>query len=188
MYIVIEGIDTAGKSTQIQLLKERFPQAIFTCEPGGSQIGKRLRQILLEEEMMMTHKAECLLFLSDRAEHIAQVIEPNLNRLIVSDRSLISGIAYAQDLDFTKMIELNLFATNGILPHLVVLLKLDRHELMRRLSMKHQDRIEQRGIDFLLKIQERMIRASEALQIPLVQIDASNPTQEICEMICSKIR
>lgn len=188
MYVAIEGIDTAGKSTQIELLKQRFPQAIFTCEPGGSELGLSLRKILLEDEMKLSAIAECLLFLSDRAEHIAQVVLPNLAQLVISDRSLISGIAYAKDMDLSKMIELNLFATQGILPQTIVLLELSSEELHKRLSLKKRDKIEQRGLSFLLEIQDRMIKACEILEIPLLRIDASESIQSIHQKICKQIQ
>ena len=89
LYLALEGIDTCGKSTQIELLKRRFPRAIFTKEPGGSVLGKELRDILLHGNIT-SKKAEFLLFLSDRAEHIERVIAPRLGNLIISDRSLIS--------------------------------------------------------------------------------------------------
>lgn len=187
MYIALEGVDTAGKSTQIELLKSKYPQAVFTCEPGGSELGKRLRKILLQDESEISKEAECLLFLADRAEHIQNVILPNQGRLIFSDRSLISGIAYAKDFDFSKTIELNLFATRGILPECVVILELTQEELIKRLSFKHQDKIEQKGAGFLLEIQTRMIKACLALQIPYVLIDAKESKQDIHQKILQVI-
>lgn len=187
MYVVLEGIDTAGKSTQIELLKQVFEEAVFTSEPGGSELGMKLRKILLESEMSLSKEAEFLLFLSDRAEHIHRVILPNQDKLIISDRSLISGIAYAKDFDPSKVLEFNLFATQGILPDCVVLLELSQEELERRLSLKHQDRIEQRGVEFLLKIQERMIEACEALKIPIIRIDAGEKIDTIHQRILKSL-
>jgi len=95
MYIAIEGIDTAGKSTQIAALKEHFTDAIITKEPGATEIGKEIREMVLSAKAK-SKKAEFLLFLADRAEHIKEVIEPNLDtKMIISDRSAISGVAYA---------------------------------------------------------------------------------------------
>lgn len=187
MYVALEGIDTAGKSTQIELLKSKYPQAIFTCEPGGSELGKTLREILLQGESEISKEAECLLFLADRAEHIQSVILPNQEKLIISDRSLISGIAYAKDFDFSLIITLNLFATKGILPECVVILELTQEELIKRLSLKHQDKIEKKGVEFLLEIQKRMIKACIELQIPYVLIDARESKQAIHQKILQTI-
>lgn len=187
MYVALEGIDTAGKSTQINLLKQRFPQAVFTCEPGGSKLGLKLREILLGKEMELCKESEFLLFLADRAEHIHRIVLPNLEKLIVSDRSLISGIAYAKDIELSKALEFNLFATQGVLPDLVVLLELDKQELEKRLNAKHQDKIEQRGIGFLLEIQKRMIEACEKLKIPLIRIDAQENIEQIHQEITQSL-
>ena len=95
MYIALEGIDTAGKSTQIQALSKKFPDAIITKEPGATEIGKEIREMLLSARVE-SKKAEFLLFLADRAEHMLKVIEPNINtKMIISDRSAVSGVAYA---------------------------------------------------------------------------------------------
>lgn len=179
MYVAIEGIDTAGKSTQISLLKNAYSNALFTLEPGGSELGKKLREILLESEMSLSKRAEFLLFLSDRAEHCSKVLLPNREKIIISDRSLISGIAYAKDLEFETALEFNLFATCGYKPDLVILLELEREELQRRLSEKKQDSIELRGIEYLLEIQQRMIVATQKLGVRLLRINASSEIEEI---------
>lgn len=179
MYVAIEGIDTAGKSTQISLLKTAYPQALFTLEPGGSELGKRLREILLESDMRLSERAEFLLFLSDRAEHCSKILLPNRDKLIISDRSLISGIAYAKGLAWEEVISLNLFSTQGLKPDIVVLLELSQEELTKRLSAKKQDSIELRGIEYLLEIQNRMVEACEVLGVKLQRIDASKSVEDI---------
>lgn len=179
MYVALEGIDTAGKSTQISLLKEVFPNALFTLEPGGSRLGEKVREILLEGEFDLSDRAEFLLFLSDRAEHCSKVLLPNRDKLIISDRSIISGIAYARNIPWDQALSLNLFSTSGYKPDMVVLLELSKQELTKRLSAKKQDSIELRGIEYLLEIQERMISSCEALGVRLLRIDASLAKEEI---------
>ncbi|NPA60304.1 MAG: dTMP kinase [Epsilonproteobacteria bacterium] len=175
MYITIEGIDTAGKSTQIQQLKKAFPDAIITKEPGATEVGKEIREIVLSAK---THskKAEFLLFLADRAEHIQEVIKPNLEKMIISDRSVVSGVAYALtqgDMASKAIVHLNRFATDGIYPEKVFLLKLTKDELEFRLSQKKLDGIELRGSEYLLKIQDAIIEATKLLGIELITIDAT---------------
>src|SRR6056300_1046946 len=155
MYVVIEGVDTAGKSTQISALKSKFPEAIFTKEPGGTDLGVKLRTMALGGEAK-SNIAEMFLFLADRAEHIVEVIKPNINNTIISDRSVISGIAYATKFPLEEMIELNKTATSNILPSHIIILELSKDELVNRLSAKENDSIELRGIDYLLNIQNRM--------------------------------
>ena len=185
MYIAIEGIDTAGKSTQIKALHVKYPDAVITKEPGATKLGTKLREIVLFSEIK-SPVAELLIFLADRAEHIAEVIKPNLDKTIISDRSVISGIAYADvvgHFEIERLVELNRFACNDIFPKKAVVLKLSREELIYRLSQKEHDKIEKRGIDYLLSIQDSLIKAVKALGVKLLEIDASLHVDEITNQI-----
>ena len=189
MYITIEGIDTAGKSTQIQRLSNIFPDAVITKEPGGTQAGQDIREIVLKGEVQ-SKKAEFLLFLADRAEHIQEIVKPNKNKLIISDRSAISGIAYAlvqKNISKEELVALNHFATDAIYPQKAFLLKLTAEELHYRLSQKELDGIEKRGSDYLLKIQDAIIEAAKLLNIELVIIDATQSIETITQEICNHI-
>ena len=190
MYIAIEGIDTAGKSTQIELLSRNFPDAIITKEPGGTKIGKEIRELVLSAKAQ-SKKAEFLLFLADRAEHIKEVIEPNLDsKMIISDRSVVSGVAYAltqEEINETAIVHLNRFATNSIYPHKVFLLQLTKEELEFRLSQKELDGIELRGSEYLLKIQDAIIKAAELLEIELIILDATQSIETINKEILSSL-
>ncbi len=190
MYVAIEGIDTAGKSTQITRLAEAYPDAIITKEPGATTIGKKIRDIVLSGEVQ-SPKAELLLFLADRAEHMQEVITPNLDKLIISDRSVVSGVAYAmvqESISQTAILHLNRFATDGNYPEILFLLQLSEKELTFRLSQKELDGIELRGTDYLLKIQDALIKAAELLEIKLVIIDASEPIEAITQTIINTIK
>ncbi len=190
MYITIEGIDTAGKSTQIAALASHYPNAITTKEPGATSIGKEIRKMVLSAKTQ-SKKAEFLLFLADRAEHIKEIIEPNLETsMIISDRSVVSGVAYALvqgEISKTAILHLNRFATNGIYPKKVFLLKLTKKELDYRLSQKELDGIELRGSEYLLRIQDALIEASKLLKIELVEIDAAKAREEITQEILNNI-
>ena len=189
MYIAIEGIDTAGKSTQIAQLKARYPDAVITKEPGATRIGSKIRDIVLSGEVQ-SPKAEFLLFLADRAEHMQEVVVPNLEKLIISDRSVVSGVAYAmvqESISQTAILHLNRFATDGNYPQILFLLQLSEQELSFRLSQKELDGIELRGTEYLLNIQNALIEAARALEIELVIIDASKPIDTITEEIITKI-
>jgi dTMP kinase len=178
MYIAIEGIDTAGKSTQIELLKNEFNDFLFIKEPGFTPLGEKLRNIIFKDNI--SKKSELFLFLADRAETVEKVIKPNINKNIITDRSVISGIAYAMEFfEFNMLVNLNQFATNSIFPQKVIMLKLDKETLISRLSNKTHDNIEKRGIDYLLKIQDNMIEVCNRLEIPYILLDASNSIEEI---------
>jgi dTMP kinase len=186
MYIAIEGIDTAGKSTQIELLKEKFKNALFIKEPGETKIGQKLRKMIFKKQM--AKKTELFLFLADRSETIETIVKPNLDKLIISDRSLISGIAYG--LEYFNYLELemfNTFATDKIYPDLVIILKLNRATLEKRLSAKKHDNIEKRGIDYLLSIQDNLIEVTNNLCIDSLIIDATLSIEEIHQKIVEKI-
>ncbi|RUM63769.1 MAG: dTMP kinase [Sulfurimonas sp.] len=190
MYIAIEGIDTAGKSTQIEALSKNFPDAIITKEPGATEIGKEIREMLLSARVE-SKKAEFLLFLADRAEHMQKVIKPNIyKKMIISDRSAVSGVAYALtqgELKTQEIVSLNDFATNGIYPQKVFLLRLTKEELEYRLSQKELDGIELRGSKYLLDIQDAIIEATKLLNIELVEIDATLSRVEITNNILNNI-
>ncbi len=178
MYIAIEGIDTAGKSTQIELLKKDYPKFLFVKEPGFTKLGSKLRKIIFEDEI--SKKSELFLFLADRAETVQKIIKPNFNSFIISDRSVISGIAYAMEFfDFDILVNLNRFATDGVFPQKVIILKLDEETLKFRLSQKKHDNIEKRGINYLLNIQNNLIDTCNRLEIPYVIIDSNGSIEEI---------
>lgn len=182
MYVSIEGIDTAGKSTQLNILQKKFPNAVFTKEPGGTPLGIKLRKMALGGEAKSSI-AEMFLFLADRAEHTKEVIEANKNNLIISDRSMISGIAYANNFEIDKLIELNLIATSNTLPTHIILLELTPKELQFRLSQKANDSIELRGIDYLINIQNRMKETIKKLNINHIFIDAAEKIEDIAKKI-----
>ncbi len=178
MYIAIEGIDTAGKSTQIELLKKKYKNALFVKEPGFTNLGEKIREIIFNGDI--DKKTELFLFLADRSELIEKIIKPNLNNLIISDRSVVSGIAYALPFfDFDILLNLNRFATDSIFPQKVIILKLNKETLKYRLSQKNNDNIEKRGIEYLLNIQNNIIQTCNRLEIPYDLIDASNSVEEI---------
>lgn len=190
MYVAVEGIDTAGKSTQIARLQQQFSDAIITKEPGGTSIGQAVRQIVLHGDVK-SHRAEFLLFLADRAEHTERVIKPNTSRLVISDRSVVSGVAYAmvqESLTRESILDLNRFATEEMYPQRVFILRLSEKELVDRLSQKRLDGIEARGVTYLLRIQDALIEAATLLGIKTHLIDASNSIEEITETITKTIR
>ncbi|EQL51059.1 dTMP kinase [Helicobacter pylori] len=187
MYVVLEGVDSVGKSTQVGLLKDRFKNALFTKEPGGTRMGESLRHIALNENI--SELARAFLFLSDRAEHIESVIKPALKekKLIISDRSLISGMAYSQ---FSSL-ELNLLATQNILPEKIILLVIDKESLKQRLSLKSLDKIENQGIEKLLTIQQKLkthaYLLKEKFGCEVLELDAKKSVGDLHRQIATFI-
>ena len=186
MYILFEGIDGAGKSTQIARLAAAFPQAIVTKEPGGTKLGENLREILLKENGL-DKRAEILLFLADRAEHFGKIIKPNSNKMILSDRGFVSGMAYALaggNFSFEELLNLNKFALQGNFPQKIVFFKADESTLRSRLGSRTQmDGIEARGFAYLLRVQDAMEEILQKLDVRYVTIDAALDEEKITNLI-----
>ena len=186
MYILFEGIDGAGKSTQIARLAAAFPQAIVTKEPGGTKLGENLREILLKENDL-DKRAEILLFLADRAEHSGKIIKPNSDKMILSDRGFVSGMAYALaggNFSFEELLSLNKFALQGNFPQKIVFFKADESTLRSRLNSRAQmDGIEARGFGYLLRVQDAMEEILQKLDVRYVTIDAALDEEKITNLI-----
>lgn len=186
MYILFEGIDGAGKSTQIARLAAAYPQAIVTKEPGGTKLGENLREILLKENDL-DKRAEILLFLADRAEHFGKIIKPNLDKMILSDRGFVSGMAYALaggNFSFEELLSLNKFALQGSFPQKIVFFKADESTLRSRLNSRAQmDDIEARGFGYLLRVQDAMEEILQKLGVRYVTIDAAWDEEKITNLI-----
>jgi dTMP kinase len=187
MYIVFEGIDTAGKSTQVALLKEKLDNVVTTKEPGGTEFGMTIREIVLHNESL-DHITELLLFLADRREHFHKLIAPALKegQNIISDRSFISGVAYAlsnQSFTLEKLLDLNAMTLDDTLPKAVILFDIPRSTLIERLGAKEIDGIEKRGIDYLLSVQQALIDVTKHLGLKHIIVDASSNIEAIHEEI-----
>ena len=190
MYILFEGIDTCGKSTQIALLAEKHPKLITTHEPGGTKFGKQAREILLSDSLT-SKRAELLLFLADRAEHYEEVIENNKDKTIISDRGFLSGIGYALangDFDFDQLVSLNKFALKDHFPDKVVLFLTTMETLKERTAAKTLDGIELRGLEYLIKVQNHMKESLEKLDIDYLEVDATQDIESIHQKILTYLK
>lgn len=189
MLINFEGVDGAGKSTQINLLKEIYKDAIITKEPGGTELGLMIRNYLMSSASKISQRAEIFLFLADRAEHYEKVLKPNYGNLILSDRSFVSGLAYAManddNLDIKTLIELNKFALCSDFGDKFIFLKANENLIRQRLFSRGQnDDIESRGIEYLMRVQGFMSIILADLKFEVLEIDASLSP----EIIHNKIR
>jgi len=189
MYVLFEGIDTCGKSTQIELLAEKLKNVVLTKEPGGTAFGVQAREILLADSLS-SKRAELLLFLADRAEHYAQVVKPNSDKTILSDRGFLSGIGYALangDFEFEHLVELNKFALEEQFPDLIILFITDMETLTKRMGEKELDGIELRGLEYLITVQNHMKKSLEKLNIPYLLVDARDSIENIEQIIYERV-
>ena len=157
IFITVEGIDGSGKTTQALKIKKFFEskdkKVIFTKEPGGTKLGMRIREILLNENM--NPMSEFLLFASDRKEHVENLILPSLKSgyVVISDRFHDSSVAYqgfgrGVSLDFIEYVHNKVLG--GVLPDLTFIFDLPPSRGLKRLHSK--DRIERAGIEFLTRV------------------------------------
>lgn len=155
--IVLEGGDATGKSTQVRRLAERLRgrglEVVETFEPGATPLGAQLRAVLLEGDSTIDPTAEALLMAADRAQHVAEVLRPALERgaWVVSDRFVPSSLAYqgvARGLGVEPVEVLSRLATGGLEPDLVVVLQVGSGEAHRRLG-DERDRLEGESAAFV---------------------------------------
>lgn len=187
MYILFEGIDTSGKSTQIDMLVQKNPHILATKEPGGTEFGEILREMILNANHQLSHQAEFFLFLSDRAEHYDKIIKPNKHKTIISDRGFISGMSYAfcndEQLHVEFLLRVNAYAMQGKMPDKIVFFETNKKLLMQRMDTKKSDNIEQRGLEYLLRVQYTMKKIIEYIDIPTLTIDANDTKEKINRQI-----
>lgn len=157
-FIVFEGGDGSGKSTQAHVLASRL-DAVITREPGGTGIGGRIRELVLDPNLVeMSDRTEALLMAADRAQHVDELIRPALEkgRHVVSDRHVASSIAYqgvGRGLGVETVAAVNSFAVGDLLPDLIILLEADPDESRGRLG-DELDRIEHAGTDLAAVVAE----------------------------------
>jgi dTMP kinase len=189
--IAFEGVEGSGKSTQVELLRQalegRDREVVVTREPGGTPAGERVRALLLDPEVELGPRAEALLFAAARAELVAEVIRPALERgaHVLCDRYLDSSLAYqgaARGLGRGPVEEVNRFATGGLLPDVVVLLDLDPAAgLGRRAGAL--DRIEAQDLGFHRRVRQAFCDLAAADPGRFVVVAAAAPVGEVAARV-----
>ena len=186
-FIVLEGGEGCGKSTQAQRLAESLG-ALRTREPGGTAVGAQLREVLLGRDTTgLADRAEALLMAADRAQHVAEVIEPALasGQHVVCDRFLGSSVAYqgyGRGLGPAEVRDLSIWATGGLFPDLVVLLTVPAEESDRRTGGA-RDRIEDAGREFHQRVAEGFAEQAAADPDRWVVVDGSGTKDEVAAAI-----
>ena len=185
--IAFEGVEGAGKSTQLEMLRQTLEKAghrvASTREPGGTPVGEQVRSILLDPALTVDARAEALLFAAARAQLVEQVIRPALQRgeVVLCDRYLDSSLAYqgaARGLGQEPIAAINRFATGGLLPDLVVLLRLDPEEGLAR-GRGSRDRIECQDLEFHRRVAQGFLDLAEADPERFVIVDAAPPPDRV---------
>ena len=189
-YIAFEGWEASGKSTQARLLSQRL-DAVLTREPGGTAVGLAIRGLLLGNGPAPTERAEALLFAADRAQHLAEIVEPALaeGRDVITDRSYGSTLAYqgyGRGQSIEELMRLVEWTSGGLLPDLVVLLTVAVDTADDRLG-DQRDRMESEDSDFATRVIEGFTALAEADPDRWVVVDGAGSIEEVAARVAKAV-
>ena len=198
LFISIEGPDGSGKSTQIENIRKFFAdkniEIVFTREPGGTPIGERIREIILDNSFKeMDYMTEAMLYAASRAQHVAQIIRPALEsgKVVVCDRFVDSSIAYqGYGRHLGEAVEvINSYAVKECMPDVTFLLKVDPNVGKTRIKANREteDRLEHEKMAFHREVFEGYLELEKQYPGRIVGIDASMGIEEIRDEIYRKL-
>ena len=195
LFVVFEGGDGVGKSTQVvelvTRLQNRRIEPVLTRQPGGTPIGAKLRKLLLDPgHPELTARTEALVYAADKAQHVEEVILPALaqGKVVVCDRYVDSMIAYqgaGRVLDLTEVEQVARWATGGLRPDLTVLLDIAPAEAVA--NIRQQDRLEAAGLDFHRRARERFLRLAGEDPERYLVLGARESRESIAEKVAEKV-
>jgi dTMP kinase len=199
MFITFEGPDKAGKTTQIAMLKEYASQNalnwLFTSNPGATELGMKLRKIVLDSNEIISDKAELMIYLADRAHQVASMLKPALEekRIVICDRFADSTLAYqgyGRGIDIKTIENMNALVCEGIKPDLTIMLMVSEKEA--ELRTKDKDRLEAENKLFFIRVRNgyRTIAHENPTRIKMIEVDGLTKDelhQKILDLITSKI-
>jgi len=193
LFIAFEGVEGAGKGTQIGLaesyLRSLGLEVLVTREPGGTSAGEQIRELLLDPATgKLDARAEALLFAASRAQTVANVIRPALaeGKVVICDRYVDSSLAYqgwARGLGEPDVLSLNVWATQGLFPDMVILLHLEPERGLARSEDEPRDRMEQEGQLFLTKVADAYLRIAEEHPERFVVVDADQEQAKVFDAV-----
>jgi dTMP kinase len=200
IFVVFEGGEGAGKSTQVEALAEALRRqgrdVVVTREPGATDVGRRIRHMVLggEAEAGPSPRSEALLYAADRAHHVATVVRPALERgaVVISDRYVDSSLAYqgaGRTLPVEEVSWLSSWATGGLKPDLVVLLDIDSASGLARVTARgaSADRLEAEALDFHDRVRYAFLDLATADPKRYLVLDATRPVDEISRAVRDRV-
>lgn len=197
-FITFEGGDGSGKTTQIALLarwlETKGHRVCVTREPGGTDLGQELREIILHSTGFIAPRAEALLYAADRAHHIHTVVRPALerNEIVIQDRYLDSSIAYqgaGRVLDPEEVEGLSLWATENLLPDVTFVLDVPAAVAKERQDQAERkfDRLEAEALDFHERVRQAYLERAREDSLRIVVIDGTASVEDIHQIIQQKV-
>jgi dTMP kinase len=198
LFVTFEGGDGVGKTTQAALLEEWLTEAgrtvVRTREPGGTEVGVLIRDIVLHHRGEVSARAEALLYAADRAHHVQTLVRPALARgeVVIQDRYLDSSVAYqgaGRVLGRDEVRRLSLWATEGLLPDVTVLLDLDPSAARSRLDAddKPFDRLEAEEEHFHARVREEFLALAAAEPTRFLVLDAALPATDLAAAVRARV-
>lgn len=193
LFITFEGPDGCGKTSIMNLIKEYYKgneKIIFTREPGGTKISEKIREIILSNDNSnMSPRTEALLYSASRAQHIDELIKPNLDKgnIVISDRFVLSSLAYqggGRELGVENVKKINDFAINGVNPDMIIFFYVDPLTTLKRKSLNvDADRLELSGDDFHSRVYDTYMELLEKMKDEKVlkKVDATKSMSEVFE-------
>ncbi|NYE96262.1 dTMP kinase [Psychromicrobium silvestre] len=198
LFIALEGGDGAGKSTQANLLAQALQSSgyrvVRTREPGGTEVGEKLRSIVLDHgQGEIDARTEALIFAASRAAHAEQLIRPALaeGKIVITDRYIDSSVAYqgaGRELGEQRIRELNEWATSDLLPALTVLLDVAPEEARERRAEAEPDRLESEPDNFHERIRTAFLNLAQARPRDYLVLNARSPVEELHGVILQRVR
>ena len=195
LFIVFEGGDAVGKTTQMRMLvpwlRERGVDPVVTRQPGGTSLGRKLRKLLLgPDHPELVSRAEALIYAADKAQHVEALIRPALaeGRVVVCDRYVDSMIAYqgaGRVLDLAEVEQVARWATGGLRPDLTVLLDADPADAVA--TIRQQDRLEAAGLDFHRRARAHFLRLADQAPDRYLVLDARESREAIAQQVAARV-
>lgn len=198
-FIVFEGGEGSGKSTQVATLAEYLRssgrEVVLTREPGGTLAAEAIRSLVLDPQFAgLDSRAEALLFAAARAEHVAKLIRPALagGAVVICDRFIDSSVAYqglGRELGAQAIRDLSAWATDGLVPDLTVVLDIDPAVGLQRAARVSDvpDRMESEALDFHRMVRQAFLAAAQANPDRYCVVDAMLPIERVTELIIDRI-
>ena len=200
-FITLEGGEGTGKTTVIKLVQEKLEkeghEIVLTREPGGTKIAEQIRGIILDKSNTeITGMCEALLFAAARAQHVEELVRPCLKegKIVISDRYFDSNFVYQgilQNIGVDKLYDLNMVATNKLIPDLTILFDLDPVVGQRRIAAnkgREVNRLDVKGMEYHQKIRAGYLEVAKKYSDRIKVIDASKSPDEIAEEVYKLIK